>query len=916
MMDWMFKKKPESPATADSPSTQPAAPEGPRPDATAQDIALWQARLEAATGDDAALLEVAKQAPTIALKCAAIAALAEEAALKLAEREFRTHDRRVHSAAKQRLDGAVAQRLARAGAAGLIESATALLAEPTIPTNRLVELDRAWHALDAALLDEAQKTEFNAVSSRLTELTREHGEHALQVERWTRAARQALQDLNSVEADVVAGARERGEMAAVLAAVQAARQNRPADAPAAALDLTLGEALQQSAHIEARLVLLEQWRADAAPPAVVEAPPAEAALAAAEPTEVAPATVAPPPEPQQAWQALPPVNNAKLAAVLEQRFEQWQADQAALRQAGSTEQQQQRKAARQAAKQEARQARAESLAPLLQQAETALEAGNLTQTHTHLLAIDAFVGGGAAPEALRERLGALHAEYARLKGWQHWGGGRARDDLVQEAQTLASATAAALADPKQAAKLPVKQLADAIDAMRQRWKELDRLGGATSQALWKDFDAALKSAHGPVAAHLDVQKARRRDNLEARFQLIHALDAVAGAQDAPEPTDAADPAAAPPPRREWKEQVRALDHFQTEWRKLGPVEHTVPHKARDKLMQRMQASVARLEAPLQDARRVAQQGREQLVARANELSAQAAARPDNRDLIARVRELQEEWQQHARTLPLTRPVENALWAQFKAATDAVFAQRDAASNAFEAQLHANLLAKEALVARLQALTDQSPAHEIQRALAEVDVELRKVGEVPRNKAAALDGLIRTVHQNTLALLARSAQAGWHQRFDGLSARLALCEALEAPPTDGRAAPAVDDPASAWAALAPLPAAWEKALAGRLKRAGESKRSSPTDADLDAILLHLESTLAIASPPDLMAARRNLKLRALKEALEGRPSASAARLPTGGVDEWLAAALALAPSHATQRDRLGAIIAALRAKGPG
>ena len=64
-----------------------------------------------------------------------------------------------------------------------------------------------------------------------------------------------------------------------------------------------------------------------------------------------------------------------------------------------------------------------------------------------------------------------------------------------------------------------------------------------------------------------------------------------------------------------------------------------------------------------------------------------------------MRELQNEWQRHARRLPLARKVENALWTEFKSATDAVFKQRDAAISAHDGELKANLAVREALIER-------------------------------------------------------------------------------------------------------------------------------------------------------------------------------------------------------------------------
>ena len=155
MLSKIFKKNetPPPPILAPKQATAPAPAEMA---AQLADKASWESKLQAAAGDDAALLAIAKESPLIEIKHAAVEALVSEDALKRAEREFRDHDRRVHRTAKQRYETLVNRRVAGVSAAKLIETAAVLLHESSIPANRLVELDRAWTALDA------RKAGFNA----------------------------------------------------------------------------------------------------------------------------------------------------------------------------------------------------------------------------------------------------------------------------------------------------------------------------------------------------------------------------------------------------------------------------------------------------------------------------------------------------------------------------------------------------------------------------------------------------------------------------------------------------------------------------------------------------------------------------------------------------------------------------------
>ncbi len=888
MLSKMFKKNESSaPLTAAPPALSAA-------DAQAADKLAWENQLQAAMGDDAALLALAQAAPLIDIKHAAVQALSSEDALKRAEREFRERDRRVHRAAKQRYEALVDQRTARHSANKLLEAAAVLLYDASIPANRLVELERAWQALDGKLLEDAQHAAFAARWASLTALARERGEQQQMLTRWLADAQQALAQVNTLCAQVMEGVEQRAELSVARDAADALLAATP-PAPGAEdkqnkLHLSLLHDLQQASHvasaIEARLKLLDEL--DAGTTAPLETPASDPSVAAR-------------------WRALPPCADTRIADSLNARFAQWQREQSDARHGHLAQAKQRAKAESQAAKQARVDALSGVLNDLLNTAEAALGAGQLGETAKQLAAIDAALKADKAPgveRKLHARIEALQAEVARLKGWQHWGGGLARDDLVREAEALAAVIANANPGEKAAAKFSIKAHADAIEHLRERWKELDKLGGATSRASWQRFDGALKTAYMPVAAHLDKLQAARKENLAARNRLIDELDAVKFA-DAPESGDGASETP------DWRALARALEHFHTEWRKLGPLEHTVPRKAQNALVERMKASLARLEAPLQEARRVEQLQREKLLARAKALSADA----QSRDVIAKVRDLQAEWQKHAKALPLARNVENALWAEFKAATDAVFKQRDAANAARTAEWHANQAVREALIARLGALYSGvdggATSAEIKRTVAEVDAEWRKAGEAPKGVAAKLDAEFRAAREAAQQHLAGSALRTWHATCDALSAKLALCVELES------AAP-VDDIAARWAAQPALPAAWEQALQARFNARLNMTQSASdipdgaAEAAFDAALLQLEAALDIASPPAFQAARRELKLRAMKNAVEAR---QATQISDTDITRWIAQAIAPPNTEETSQpvklQRLAAALAALR-----
>ena len=126
MLGWLFKRsKDKAPAPATTPTRPPAPAPGPVPAATP--AVDRTAELEAARGNDEALLTLLRQSGVpLPIKLAAVEAIDGEAALQQAERELRSRDRRVHQLSKQRLRSKSSARKTREEAARLLDTARAL----------------------------------------------------------------------------------------------------------------------------------------------------------------------------------------------------------------------------------------------------------------------------------------------------------------------------------------------------------------------------------------------------------------------------------------------------------------------------------------------------------------------------------------------------------------------------------------------------------------------------------------------------------------------------------------------------------------------------------------------------------------------------------------------------------------------
>jgi DNA repair protein SbcC/Rad50 len=862
MFTKLFKR---SEAPEPTPAPAPGKPVVPPPDP-----APWQAKLQAAMGNDEALLALATEAPILQVKEAAIEALTSEDALKRAEREFRTHDRRVYRTAKMRYEAAVAQREARHSAHGLITVAIGLANEAVVPANRLVELDHQWQALPQNHLTAESVTEYKTITDAIAARIRERGDAQLATKRWAVEAQSATSALQTYLTTVASGDGTMEELAVIQQRAWTALDvANSLDTAAAGHDVAnvkadLGHAIVTGEAGRTRLEFLL---------ALADKSPRDAKLL------------------DEQWKALPVVENNAAARALNDHFNEWHHGVKSKREADVAEKRAQSKTENAAAKQ----AFGESIGVLLAKAEATLAEGHVAEATEHVNAIDVLQTKsklGGLEKTLSTRLDTIKAEIGRLKGWQHWGGGRVREDLVDEAEALAKE----IANPK----LAVKVHGDAIEKLRNRWKELDKLGGATSQTLWQRFDGALKTAYLPVGAGLDKQKAQRNENLAARNKLVVDLGEVKWSAEEPD----------------FRLLARSLEHFQTEWRKLGPVEHTVPRKAQESLLARMRTGMARLEEPLNEARRVEQLKREKLIERAKAIAADA----QGRDTVTKVRDLQAEWQKQAKGLPLARQAENALWSAFKSATDAVFTARDAAHTARDAEFKGNQTARQELIGKLTALTADTPPPELKRAIADVDAAWRRAGEAPRAVAAKLEGQFRAARDAAQALIGSGAKRTWHAVCDSLMQKVALCEELEG----GKAS--VEDVTARWPAEPTLTPVWAKALEARRTSASASTTTpnSPTGAEfeeeyeeeededdenvVESTLLKLEAALNIESPPAFAGARRDLKLQAMKRAIEGRGSATVTRAEIEG---WIAEVISERTLDTASTSRWRSIFAQIR-----
>lgn len=141
---------------------------------------------------------------------------------------------------------------------------------------------------------------------------------------------------------------------------------------------------------------------------------------------------------------------------------------------------------------------------------------------------------------------------------------------------------------------------------------------------------------------------------------------------------------------------------------------------------------------LDDAHKLARDAKSRLVERAEALA------PRGVDGIPAYRNLLDEWKASGRA---GRKADDALWARFKAAGDALYAARAEQSAAEEADSAPKIEAREALLEEAKAVADESNIKRARALLTRIQRQWDEIGRVfPREKERALDDKLRAIEQ--------------------------------------------------------------------------------------------------------------------------------------------------------------------------
>jgi hypothetical protein len=291
--------------------------------------------------------------------------------------------------------------------------------------------------------------------------------------------------------------------------------------------------------------------------------------------------------------------------------------------------------------------------------------------------------------------------------------GRRFDDLSTEVTLMEERLASGTADARKV-KANAAALADTLPTVCV-------LGDVDALA------ARLSSLVGQADATVAAERSRRDEHRAAQTARKEALAA-----------EAEDLAAN---STQWKASGDRLRVILDEWKTITGLDRKVDDAlwkrysaAREAFNRRRGSHFAELDRERAEVRHE----KERLCERAEELNGSTEWAATS----AEFRKLLTEWKAAGRA---SKDLDDALWRRFKAAQDAFFSARNAATAEKDAELHANAAAKEKLLAEAEKL-DTGNQDAARAALRSISDKWDAIGRVPRERSAELERRLRAVEK--------------------------------------------------------------------------------------------------------------------------------------------------------------------------
>jgi hypothetical protein len=258
----------------------------------------------------------------------------------------------------------------------------------------------------------------------------------------------------------------------------------------------------------------------------------------------------------------------------------------------------------------------------------------------------------ARQDHFQQELRPLLARLQEIHDWQGFAIEPKKQELVEAMKALAG-------DGTADEKVDVDVLAAKIKALQKEWKKLGPLAPRADQALWKAFSSAADEAWAPCKEAFEERAGLRQQLYRQRMDLVAQLVDYEKKIAWPD-LDAPDKESPPP---DWSMVRKTLNTARKAFGEIGPVDRKQERKSRkalDKVCGRIFAHLEKEYASNIERKKA-------LVEEARAL----VALDDLKQSIERAKAIQREWKDAGLT---PQRFDRALWKDFRAACDAVFAR--------------------------------------------------------------------------------------------------------------------------------------------------------------------------------------------------------------------------------------------------
>lgn len=337
----------------------------------------------------------------------------------------------------------------------------------------------------------------------------------------------------------------------------------------------------------------------------------------------------------------------------------------------------------------------------------------------------ALSGAPALPAHLARNLEQLDARLNELRQWKDYVAAPKRIELIEEVEALIGTDE------------PPQTLVEHLRALRQEWRTINRGIVIEATAESERFEQAFTAAFEPCKVYLAEQAAIRRENLDARKQVLERVLAFEAGLDAGQPDHPL--------------IVRVLREAPQEWRRHEPVDRGASRPLEAEFF----GALDRLRARVTAWHAGNATGKQALIARALQLTTTT----DLAAAIDEVKRLQAQWKT---TGPVPHAQSQSMWEEFRALCNAVYDRRQQQFAQQAAAQEQTKSAAEDLCRQIEQGSQEAPADRPtgEARLRDWQSAFDALGELPRNDARKL----RERYQR--------AMSRYQSQIDGLAQRAA------------------------------------------------------------------------------------------------------------------------------------------------